>query len=141
MLAGVVFLLAGINGCMSEGVDNEAKLCLDRANRENALFRHAISAVLPADQVLSIDEFNGCDSANNGAWLKVRLAPKLGEQDVWKRFQKAGWSAGGAVDSDLRKQVGRRIIGVLIAAGREPGMTVEVTADDSCWDDNGYRCD
>ncbi|WP_433354317.1 hypothetical protein ACQP25_12195 [Microtetraspora malaysiensis] len=136
-----MFLLAGLNGCTSEGVDNEAKLCLDRANRENALFRHAISTVLPADQVLSINELNGCDSANNGAWLKVRLAPNLSRQDVWKRFQKAGWSAGVAVDSDLSKRVGRRIIGVLIAAGREPSMTVEVEADDACWDDDGYRCD
>jgi hypothetical protein len=60
-------------GCVPghEAMFSGGQVCVDRANRENALYLKAVSAVLPSGKRVSVDERNGCDSADNGASLSV----------------------------------------------------------------------
>ncbi|NUW40199.1 hypothetical protein [Nonomuraea rhodomycinica] len=153
----MMVLACALAGCASgpgdEGMSGSGQLCVDRAKRENALYLQAVSAVLASDKRVSVDEWNGCDSANNGAALSVLVSPELRRDALWKAFVEAGWSpasaacAPGCTDFQLVDQVDQRLIGIAIKEatdtapeGRHQGLWVEVAAADSCWDDHGYRC-
>jgi hypothetical protein len=136
-----------------EGMHGGGQVCVDRANRENALYLKAVSAVLPSGKRVSVDEWNGCDSANNGASLSVLVSPGLRRDQLWKAFVKAGWSPAseactpGCTESQLVHQVDKRLIGIAFEeitdtsrGSQREGLWVNVTAADSCWDDRGYRC-
>lgn len=148
-------LACGLIGCSPgyEGMYGGGQVCVDRANRENALYLNAIGAVLPSGKRVSVDEWNGCDSANNGAALSVLVSPELRRDELWEAFVEAGWSpasqacAPSCTEFQLVDQVGQRLIGIAFDAisdtspeGQREGLSVSVAAADSCWDDRGYRC-
>lgn len=141
----VTLVLAAASWWGAAGDDESGQICLDRAEHETALYLAAIDPVVPASDRASVDTWNGCDSANNGASLLVSLRPGLDAGKARVRFDKAGWSTAPlkqcqSVCDEIHaaKRVGSRVIGVeFVDAGNE----IEVRAVDSCWDDNGYRCE
>lgn len=153
-IGALYFLTGSLVACTAdrEGMEGYGQLCLDRAKHENALYGELISSVLPAAQRVSVDEWNGCDSANNGAALSVTVSADLSRADLWGAFVKAGWSADLAWatcgekpcdEYQLAKKVSERIFGVAIqqdTTSTGGGLWVEVMAADGCWDDHGYRC-
>ncbi|WP_156325775.1 hypothetical protein [Nonomuraea sp. SBT364] len=154
-MSALMVLACSLIGCTSgyEGMYGGGQVCVDRADRENALYLKAVSAVLPSGKRVSGDEWNGCDSANNGASLSVLVSPELRRDELWKAFVEAGWSPASeactpsCTEFQLVDQVDQRLIGIAIEEitdtapeGQQKGLWVNVTAADSCWDDRGYRC-
>ncbi|MEU6726530.1 hypothetical protein ABZ917_22755 [Nonomuraea wenchangensis] len=150
-MSALMLSVGGLMGCTagSEGMYGGGQVCIDRANRENALYLKAVSAVLPSDKRVSVDEWNGCDSADNGASLSVLVDPELRRDQLWKAFVKAGWSPTSQTTRfQLVHQMDKRLIGIAFeeTAGGTPQGTrradlwVIVAAADSCWNDHGYRC-
>lgn len=137
-----------------EGMYGGGQVCIDRASRENALYLKAVNAVLPSSKRASVDEWNGCDSANNGASLSVLVRPGLRRDQLWEAFVEAGWSPPASeactpscTEFQLVHQVDKRLIGIAFEeiadtsqGSQREGLWVNVTAADSCWDDRGYRC-
>jgi hypothetical protein len=167
MVAALLLLSTGLAGCWSdsglwgsdEGVRSRQRLCLDRVKQENALYLKAIDSALPAANRVALGEWNGCDSANNGAALYVDVNPNLKQKKVRETFEKFGWSSKLAIEAAkecglgcgeilLAKKVGHRVIGMAfeesstesVPTGQSPGVSIMVQAVDMCWDDNGYRC-
>lgn len=157
-LSAVVLLVGGLSGCWSDGSAARERRCLDRAAHETALYLRAVDAAMPAAQRVAVEEWNGCDSADNGAALYVTAKPGLRRDDIRSRLEKAGWTPGVAVEaekrcggcekSDLATRIGKRVVGVALYGGEarkpaEPGSGVMfvVHAADGCWDDDGYRCE
>lgn len=151
-----MLLGAGLMGCTSghEGMYGGGQVCIDRANRENALYLQAVSAVLPSAKRVSVDEWNGCDSTDNGASLSVLVDPELRRDQLWKAFVKAGWSPASQACTpsctrfQLVHQMDKRLVGIAFEEStgdtsqgtRRGGLWVIVAAADSCWGDHGYRC-
>ncbi|WP_214326656.1 hypothetical protein [Nonomuraea sediminis] len=144
LVVALVVAAASLWGAASD--DEGGRICLDRAERETALYLAAIDPVLPASDRASVDTWNGCDSANNGASLTVSLRSWLGAGKARVRFDQAGWSTALLKQCQCEgihaaKRVGSRVIGVeFVDAARGGGNEIEVRAVDSCCDDNGYRC-
>ncbi|MEZ7125581.1 hypothetical protein ACBR40_09605 [Nonomuraea sp. AD125B] len=143
-------LLGGsLIGCAPghEAMYGGGQVCIDRANRENALYLKAVSAVLPSGRRVSVDEWNGCDSADNGASLSVLVDPELRRDQLWQAFVKAGWSPASQTCSTPRcrfqlvHQVDQRLVGIAFEETGREGLRVVAAAADSCWDDRGYRCE
>ncbi|SEN45967.1 hypothetical protein [Nonomuraea pusilla] len=144
--AAVVLLAACLIGCTPATGTHPASVqaCLDRAQRENAFSLNAVGDVLPSAERVRVEEWNGCDSAGNGAAVSILVAPAVRRDDLWEAFAEAGWSPPAPACSDdcgdaqLVKRVGRRLVGV--AFGEKGGLRVDVAQADGCWDDDGYRC-
>ncbi len=152
-LAVTSMLLWALTGCVNiddHGMYGGGQLCLDRAKRENALYLESIGTALSPSQYSDVTEWNGCDSANNGAEVHVAARVGLEAKTVRAAFEKAGWSDSLAAEAGKRcaphceelhlaRKMGERIIGVAIETD---GTVVWVTARDAdfCWDDDGYRC-
>lgn len=153
-MSALMALACSLVGCAPdyEAMYGGDQLCVDRAKRENALYLKAVSAVLPSGKRVSVGEWNGCDSANNGASLSVLVSPELRRDELWKAFVEAGWSPAtetctASCEFQLVDQVDQRLIGIAIEEitdaspeGQREGLWVNVTAADSCWDDRDYRC-
>lgn len=146
--AGAFLVLGyGLIGC-APAHQGAYGVCVDRADRENALYLEAVGAVLSAGKRVSVEEWNGCDSAGNGAELSVLASPGLRRDRLWEAFVEAGWSPAsdactpGCAEPRLVRQVERRLVGVVFESreGEAGGVRVNVSAADSCWDDRGYRC-
>ncbi|NUR88105.1 MAG: hypothetical protein HOY71_28800 [Nonomuraea sp.] len=142
----MLLLASSLIGC-GPGSDDGDQVCLDRANRENALFLTAVAAVLPPGGRASVDEWNGCDSADNGATLSVLVSPELRRDQLWRAFVEEGWTpaskacAPGCAEAQLVRRMDKRLIGIAFEeAARGGGLFVTVSAADGCWDDDGYRC-
>ncbi|MER7368243.1 hypothetical protein [Nonomuraea wenchangensis] len=149
-MSALMLLWGGLIGCTPghESTYGGGQVCVDRANRENALFLKAVSPVLPSDKRVSVDEWNGCDSTDNGASLSVLVDPGLRRDQLWKAFVKAGWSPASQACAprcrfQLVHQMDRRLVGIALEETRETGregLWVIAAAADACWDDRGYRC-
>ncbi|WP_344206996.1 hypothetical protein [Nonomuraea bangladeshensis] len=143
LLGGSLIGCAPGHGAMHGG----GQVCIDRANRENALYLKAVSAVLPSGKRVSVDEWNGCDSADNGASLSVLVDPELRRDQLWQAFVKAGWSPASQTCSTPRcgfqlvHHVDERLVGIAFEETGREGLWVVAAAADSCWDDRGYRCE
>jgi hypothetical protein len=155
MLAVLAISCATVS-CAS-GATKSSESCEYFAEREARMLRAAVDGVLPAAYVQSVIEEDGCDSANNGIWLSVRVSPSVPGKYVRSRFTEAGWTidALAATDcaecvegSEMAKVVNGRVIGMTlspagVAEFPPNGMSWIITVQpiDSCWDDDGYRCD
>ncbi|MFF0308287.1 hypothetical protein ACFYSC_12700 [Streptosporangium sp. NPDC004379] len=149
----MALLLGVLTACASES-QSGAQSCLDLAKKENNILRKSIEKSLPRE-VISIDDMNGCDSSNNGAWLSVNVNIGVSKEEIIEGFEKAGWSSnvkslnkcGDFCSADLAKKAANRVIGISISenkaieGGRGNVWEVIVSSLDGCWDDNGYRCD
>lgn len=155
-MIGLFLTLALILGACATKRDSLGVNCSTIASGENAMFRRAVASALPAKaKVLSIDEFTGCDSSDNGAWLYITIDANLSEESIRKGFLEAGWSPAGeklktcedACEADLAKKVGGRIVGMTLSRERSqenssenPPWKIIIDDLDGCWTANGYTC-
>ncbi|MBB5966209.1 hypothetical protein [Planomonospora venezuelensis] len=148
-------LIASLGGCVTPG-SHSTNSCLSIATKESAFLRESIEGSLPKkESILSIDNLNGCDSSNNGAWLSVNIDISISEKEIIQGFVNSGWSyevdkwkkCGNSCDADLAKKVKGRVVGMTLTQDRirnESSMETvwEIVVDDldDCWTDEGYNC-
>lgn len=144
----VILLCACLTGCYRAVATDQA--CFDRAGKEVGLYLQAVrSAMPPQEQVLSVDTWNGCGSAGNGAAVDITMSSELTADALLKRLDDDGWDLTGEGDGiRMTKQVGHRVFGLRIeemsaddaAPYQSAGTLITIVAADTCWDDSGYRC-
>lgn len=81
--ASLILALASTS-CVSTSNGVSADKCLDTAKRENAAMQAAVSPALRDDKMgeVSIYEMNGCDSADNGAWLDAEIEDTMSKEEI-----------------------------------------------------------
>ncbi|MER6829445.1 hypothetical protein ABT352_25915 [Streptosporangium sp. NPDC000563] len=142
----IVFFAAGLAACSGE---NQSETCWARADKENKMLAGLIHSAFKNHRVvLSIEESNGCDSANNGAWLDVTLNANVTKNEVRNAFTKAGWSSnvdkfmpcGPTCNPTMAIQSGKRRIGMNLSKEADTPWMISMQAIDDCWTDDSYTC-
>ncbi|GHE27407.1 hypothetical protein GCM10017673_31960 [Streptosporangium violaceochromogenes] len=151
--AAILLLVTGPTACAGQA---RYDLCVDHATREQGmLWKATMSAFPDRDDVLSVSDYSGCDSANSGAWLKMDLRPEAERDDIESALERAGWTKDvkhfipfdSSSSPEMARRWGRRIIGLSLwkedeapeDVSRMP-WSLEVQAIDRCWTDDHYTC-
>lgn len=93
----------------------------------------AVSPALRDDKIgeVSIYEMNGCDSADNGAWLDAEIKDTISKEEIFSIFESHGWSTNpmelpecnpGVCGAELAKKVGSQLFGIRFIHREEQGV-------------------
>lgn len=142
----LILLCACLAGCYRTVQAGPA--CVDRAGKEIGLYLKTVdSALPPKEQIVSVDEWMGCDTAGKGAAVDITVSSDLKARDLIELLRRAGWSAENPVERRdgvrMTKKAGARVVEVLIrelsaedaAPYQSEGTLLTVGAGDDCWDD------
>ncbi|MFI6318537.1 hypothetical protein ACIBG8_13505 [Nonomuraea sp. NPDC050556] len=141
----LILLCTCLAGCYRTVQAGQA--CVDHAGREIGLYLKTVdSALPPKEQIVSVDEWMGCDTAGKGAAVDITVSSELKASDLMTMLQKAGWSAEDPVERRdgirMTKKAGTRVVEVRIrelsaedaAPYQSEGTLLSVGAGDDCWD-------
>ncbi|WP_344938725.1 hypothetical protein [Sphaerisporangium flaviroseum] len=112
VLVLVLVLTVTGTGCVPGG-DTASDRCYEIAERQIQLLSNEALKLIPADEVASVQEFVGCDSADNGASLDVQVSGDIAPEVLLRPFYKKGWQSLPRDESSLARD--KRMCGGCVA--------------------------